>query len=147
MGRLLSTIQRPGPASIKQSRGLVFSTFWVNLVPETILGHHGRSCTLLKESHINPGRIMADALTDAWSCKARSSISYKLSLFINLFHMHYIIHPVRLGGGKNGWCSVLVSILGKTGSGDEGLSPSPRGAELGPTWLSSSVSKARAASP
>ena len=127
MGRLLSTVQRPGPASIKQSPGLVFSTFWVNLVPETILGHHGRSCMLLKESHINPGRIMADALTDAWSCKARSSISYKLSLFINLFHTHYLIHPVRLGGGKNGWCSVLVSILwmGKQGRGVRGFPQVP----------------------
>lgn len=48
-----------------------------------------------------------------------------------------------------GGCSVLVSILwmGKQGQGGEGLSPSPRGAELGPTWLSPSVSKARAVSP
>lgn len=48
-----------------------------------------------------------------------------------------------------GGCSVLVSILwmGKQGQGDEGLFPGPQGAELGPAWLSSSVSKARAVSP
>lgn len=62
MGRLLSAIQRPSPASVKQSPGLVFSLFCVNLVPETTSGHHSRSCPLLKESHTGPGRKMATPL-------------------------------------------------------------------------------------
>ena len=137
MGRLLSTIQRQSPASIKQSPGLVFSIFWVNLVLETISGHHGRSCTLLKESHTSPGRIMAHALTDARSCKARSSISYKLSLFINLFHTHYLVHPVRLGGGKNGrvFSSCFHPMDGKTGSGRRGAFPRSPGSRVGTSMV------------
>lgn len=96
----LSPVQGARPAWTDPSAELPFrmcrGTSRRSLLPE---GERSESCVVAADSQTCPGTAAAEAATGA-SQFLGSSTSQELQLSANL--SHYLVHPVSLGGERNG---------------------------------------------